>query len=204
MYGYLFDPRSHTVEEMKSQIRMFEEAAPLPMPTFFSLILPLVGTASFWDDFQNCELRPNLRLRDLDGETIAYSQLADSVSAVRRFVKEFSRHPSSLINRRRILIGALKRILISKAFNPVHWYLVWASNFHMFIWSRAYPSSRETYLAGEDVLDAQYFEHPERISHEDWQTYFKPIEVTDARGHLSHWLRPYAPEQTGLPKSRQG
>ena len=196
MYGYLFDPRYHTVEQMKSQVKMFEDAAPFPMPTFFSLILPLVGTASFWSDFRNGELRPNLRLRDLDGETVAYSRLADSVPAVCRFVEAFSRRPSLLINRRRILIGTLKRIWNSTTFSPVHWYLIWAANFHTFIWSHAYPSSRETYLAGEDVLDAQYFEHPEGISREDWQTYFKPIEVTDGQGHLSDWLRPYAPRQT--------
>ncbi len=196
MYGYLFDPRFHAVEQMKAGVKMFEEAAPFPMPTFFSLILPLVGTGTFWSDFQNGELRPNLRLRDLDGETIAYSRLADSVPAVCRFVEAFSRRPSSLVNRRRVLIGTLKRIWNSRSFDLVQWYLIGAANFHTFIWSHAYPSSRETYLAGEDVLDAQYFEHPEDISHEDWQKYFKPIELTDGQGRLSDWLRPYAPQET--------
>jgi hopanoid C-2 methylase len=195
MYGYLFDPRSHTVDEMKSQIALFEKAAPLPLPTFFSLILPLVGTASFWTDFRRGELLSNLRLRDLDGETIAYSRLADSVSAVRGFVEAFSRHPSSLVSRRRVLLGTLKRIWNSNGFNPVQWYLIWATNFHTFVWARSYPSSRQTYLAGEDILDPQYSEHPRGISAEDWQLYFEPIQLTDDAGRLSDWLQPYVPNR---------
>jgi len=195
LYGCLFDPRCHTVDEMKSQIRMFEDAAPLPMPTFFSLILPLAGTASFWTDFRNGELLPNLRLRDLDGETIAYSRLADSMVAVRKFVEAISRRPSSLVNRRRVFVGTLKRIWNSATLNPVLWYLIWAANFHTFIWAQSYPSSRRTYQAGEDLLDPQYCEHPEEISHEDWQLYFEPIRLTDEQGRLADWLYPYQPKQ---------
>jgi hopanoid C-2 methylase len=199
MYGYLLDPRSHTVAEMKSEIARLEAAAPLPLPTFFSLILPLVGTASFWADFQNGELLPNLRLRDLDGETIAYSRLADSVAAVSRFVEAFTRRPSSLVNRRRVIVGTLKRIWNSTGFNPVHWYLIWAANFHTFIWARSYPSSRQTYMAGEDLLDPQYFEYPEGISHEDWQMYFEPVRLTDEQGRLADWLHPYALKRIQRP-----
>jgi hopanoid C-2 methylase len=195
LYGYLFDPRSHTVGEMKAQIAKFETAAPLPLPTFFSLILPLAGTMSFWADIHRRELLPNLRLRDLDGETIAFSRLADSVPVVCSFVEAFTRRPASLVSRRRVILGTLKRIWNSNTFNPVQWYLIWATNFRTFIWAQSYPSSRRSYIAGEDMLDPQYFEHPEGISAEDWRMYFEPIQVTDDQGRLSAWLQPYAPEQ---------
>ena len=193
MYGYLFDPRSHAVEQMKAQIATLERAAPLPMPIYFSLFLPLAGTASFWDDVFAGELRPNLRLRDLDGETIAYSRLADEVDDVTKFVEAFNRTPSLLVDRSRVLLGTLKRLWNSATLNPVQWYLVWATNFRMFIWARSYPSERQTYLAGEDILDPQYFEYPEDISDEDRKTYFEPISLTDDQGRLSEWLEPYVP-----------
>lgn len=192
MYGYLFDPRSQTVEQMRAQIAMLERAAPLPMPAYFSVILPLAGTASFWDDIHGGELRANLRLRDLDGETIAYSRLADRVDDVTKFVEAFARAPSSVVSRRRVLLGALKRIWNSVTLNPVQLYLIWATNFRMFIWARSYTSSRQSYLAGEDILDPQYFEYPADISDEDRRTYFEPVSVTDDQGRLSEWLEPYA------------
>jgi len=192
MYGYLFDPRSHAVEQMKAQIAALERAAPLPMPIYFSLFLPLAGTASFWDDVLAGELRPNLRLRDLDGETIAYSRLADNVDDVTKFVEAFNRAPSSLVDRSRVLLGTLKRLWNVATLNPVQWYLVWATNFRMFIWARSYPSPRQSYLAGEDILDPQYFEHPDDISDEDRRTYFEPISLSDDQGRLCEWLEPYA------------
>jgi hypothetical protein len=206
MYGYLFDPRSRKVSEMQAQITTLETAGPLPLPTYFSLILPLVGTASFWADVQNGELLANLRLRDLDGETIAYSRLADSIDAVSHFVEAFTRRPSSLVSPRRVLLGTLRRIWNSATFNPVQLYLIWATNFRTFIWARSYDSARRSYLAGDEMLDPQYFEHPPSISTEDWHTYFEPIQITDDQGGLSEWLKPYAPSQVRrhapLPEGR--
>ncbi|MGA7545968.1 MAG: radical SAM protein [Methyloceanibacter sp.] len=195
LYGYLFDPRSHTVSNMKAQIALFEATRGLPFPTFFSLILPLAGTASFWEDIQNAALAPNLRLRDLDGETIAYSRLADSPNSVASFVEAFTRRPWLLVNRRRVLLSTLRRIWNARTFNLVQWYVIVASNLRAFIWSRGYPSPRRSYLAGEDVLDPQYSEHPKDITTEDWRRYFEPIEITDDRGGLAQWLQPYAPKQ---------
>jgi hypothetical protein len=198
LYGYLFDPRIHTVAEMKAQIALFESASPLPLPIYFSLILPLVGTASFWADVHRRELLPNLRLRDLDGETIAYARLADSVTAMCKFVEDFSRRPWSLVNRRRVLLSTLKRIWNAATLNPVQWYLIWTTNFRTFIWARSYACARRAYLAGEYMLDPQYYEYPDGISPEDWKMYFEPIRITDDRGFLCEWLEPYAPNQLHL------
>jgi radical SAM superfamily enzyme YgiQ (UPF0313 family) len=193
-YGYLFDPRYHTVAQMRAQIAFFA-AAGLPLPTFYSLILPLAGTASFWEDVANGDLRPNLRLRDLDGETIAYTRLADDEADVREFVEAFSRSPWTLVSRRQALFSTLRRICNARSLNPVQWYVIGASNFRTFLWSRGYPSPRRSYSAGEDVLDPQYSEYPKDISPEDWKKYFEPVQLIDEHGRLAAWLRPYVPKQ---------
>jgi radical SAM superfamily enzyme YgiQ (UPF0313 family) len=193
-YGYLFDPRYHTVAQMRAQIAFFA-AAGLPLPTFYSLILPLAGTASFWEDVKNGDLCPNLRLRDLDGETIAYARLADDEADVRNFVEAFSRRPWTLVSQRQALLSTLRRIANARTLNPVQWYVIGASNFRTFLWSRGYPSSRRSYSAGENVLDPQYSEYPADIAPEDWKKYFEPIRLTDERGQLAGWLEPYAPKQ---------
>jgi radical SAM superfamily enzyme YgiQ (UPF0313 family) len=193
-YGYLFDPRYHTVAQMREQIAFFA-AAGLPLPTFYSLILPLAGTASFWEDVENGDLSPNLRLRDLDGETIAYARLADKEADVRDFVEAFSRSPWTLVSRRQALLSTLRRILNARSLNPVQWYVIGASNFRTFLWSKGYPSPRRSYSAGEDVLDPQYSEYPKDISPEDWKKYFEPIQLIDEHGQLADWLKPYVPKQ---------
>jgi radical SAM superfamily enzyme YgiQ (UPF0313 family) len=193
-YGYLFDPRYHTVAQMRAQVAFFA-AAGLPLPTFYSLILPLAGTASFWEDVKNGDLGANLRLRDLDGETIAYTRLADTQANVREFVEAFSRRPWTLISRWQALLSTLRRIANARTLNPVQWYVIGASNIRTFVWSRGYPSPRRSYSAGEDVLDPQYSEYPADMSPEDRKKYFEPIQLIDERGRLADWLKPYAPTQ---------
>src|ERR1700730_764698 len=69
-YGYLYDPRHQQASDMERQIRAIAENPLIPMPVYMSVIAPLAGTESFWDDLNSGRLAPNLRLRDLDGETI--------------------------------------------------------------------------------------------------------------------------------------
>jgi hypothetical protein len=43
-YGYLFDPRLQTVQQMEGQIRMIGRDPALPMPVYLSVVAPLAGT----------------------------------------------------------------------------------------------------------------------------------------------------------------
>src|SRR4029077_5257253 len=69
-YGYLFDYRHQTAAEMERQILSIARNPQMPVPVYLSVMAPLAGTATFWDDLRRGHLAPNLRLRDLDGETI--------------------------------------------------------------------------------------------------------------------------------------
>jgi hypothetical protein len=190
-YGYLFDPRNQTVAAMEAQIAALVRARLIPMPLYFSLIIPLAGTAAFWDDVENEQLAPNLRLRDLDGETIAFAHLADPPEQVADFVEKLIRRPWAVISPWAVLAATLRRIRNSRRLSPIHWYMIAASNLRIFGWARAYPSARRTYMAGEDALDPQYHEHADDICEQDWQRYFAPIRLTDATGQAAGWLEPY-------------
>jgi radical SAM superfamily enzyme YgiQ (UPF0313 family) len=190
-YGYLFDPRYQTIAEMEAQLQMIARIDAMSMPVYLSLVAPLAGTALFWDELIAGRLAPNLRLRDLDGETIAYSTLADSEAEVSKFVDRVFRRPWEIIGRRAIARKIVRRLLTSRTLNPIDWYIRVASSMHCFAWARAYPSRRHTYIAGEDVLDPQYGEYPFEISQEDRSRYFEPIAITDASGAPTEWLRPY-------------
>jgi radical SAM superfamily enzyme YgiQ (UPF0313 family) len=190
-YGYLFDPRHQKASDMEQQIRTIAENPLIPMPVYMSVVAPLAGTESFWDDLDSGRLAPNLRLRDLDGETVAYSQLADNADAIVTFVEKIFRRPWTVVGRLGILFKTLRRLVRSGTLNPVRWYFMSVANLHCFVWSRGTPSQPRSYLAGSDTLDPQYFERPADLSDQDRATYFDPIYLTDAAGRPSDWLRPY-------------
>jgi hypothetical protein len=159
------------------------------MPIYLSLVAPLTGTEVFWEDLREGRLAPNLRLRDLDGETIAYAALADTPENLSAFVDRLFRRPWEIVSRRAVLRKVLRRIAAARTLNPVYWYVLAASSLHCFVWARAYPSRRKSYMAGEDVLDPQYEECPDEVASEDRERYFEPVALTDAEGKPVPWLR---------------
>ena len=190
-YGYLFDPRHQTASDMERQICAIAENPVIPMPIYMSVVAPLAGTETFWDDLNSGRLAPNLRLRDLDGETIAYSQLADKPDAVAGFVERIFRRPWTVVGRAGVLLKTVRRLARSGTLNPVRWYFMAVGTLHCFIWSSETPSQPRSYLAGTDTLDPQYFERPADLSEEDRVTYFEPIYLTDGHGGPADWLKPY-------------
>ena len=67
-YGYLFDHIHQSAEAMARQIQFVAREPRLPMPVYLSVVAPLAGTQSFWEELEAGNLAANLRLRDLDGE----------------------------------------------------------------------------------------------------------------------------------------
>jgi hypothetical protein len=183
-YGYLFDPRFQTVEQMTAQLKIIAATDALSMPVFLSLVSPLIGTEAFWADLTGGRLASNLRLRDLDGETIAYSKLADTQTRLSAFVRQMFQAPEKIVGRGKLVRKVIRRVLRSNSLNPVDWYIRAACSLHFF----SYPSRRRTYLAGEGVLDPQYDEHPPDLSERDHARYFEPITVTNAVGEPAKWL----------------
>jgi hypothetical protein len=193
LYGYLFDHRHQTAAEMEQQILAIAANPLMPMPVYLSVVAPLAGTASFWDDLRNGQLAPNLLLRDLDGETICHSRLADKREAIVDFIERMFRRPWTVVARFQILKKTLRRIIRARSLDPMRWYIIASANFHCFIWSSETPSQQRTYVAGDDTLDPQYFERPDDLSDADHSRYFEPVRLTDASGQAEEWLQPYIP-----------
>ena len=208
-YGYLFDYRHQTAAEMERQIMVLARHPTMPMPVYMSVVAPLAGTECFWDDLRRSELAPNLRLRDLDGETICHTRLADRREAIVAFIEKMFRRPSDVVGRIAIILKTLRRIVRARSLNPWRWYVIASANFHCFIWSRTTRSAARTYVAGTDTLDPQYFERPADLSEEDRLRYFEPVKLTDERGEPADWLKRYqrasaAPAFRPLPHPVRG
>ena len=193
LYGYLFDHRNQTAAEMERQIQAIAHNPLMPMPVYLSVVAPLAGTASFWDDLHGGHLAPNVLLRDLDGETICHTNLADRREVLVEFIERMFRRPWTVVARFNILKKTVRRIVHARTLNPIRWYIIASANFHCFIWSSETPSQTRTYVAGDDTLDPQYFEYPDDLSAADRARYFEPIRLTDATGRAAEWLQPYIP-----------
>src|SRR5438552_4719253 len=185
---------------MEEQVRMIGRHPALPMPVYLSVVAPLGGTEGFWADLASGQLRPNLRLRDLDGETIAYSNLVDNTEAIVSFLEKLFRRPWTIVSRFSIFIKTMRRIIRSGTYDPIHWYIIAAANLHCFVWSSTSPAQARTYLAGSELLDPQYEEFPPDISEEDYRRYFEPIALTDETGGPADWLKPYVPQLGRKPQ----
>jgi hypothetical protein len=192
-YGYLFDPRQQSAREMGDQIRFVAREPRLPMPVYLSVVAPLAGTESFWEELAAGNLAANLRLRDLDGESLCHANLADEPDSVVGFIENLFRRPWVIVGRWGILLKTVRRIARSGSWDPIRWYVIAAANLHCFVWSRTSPSMGRTYRAGDNALDPQYLERPADISREDLERYFEPIALTDEQGRPADWLKPYLP-----------
>src|SRR5216684_1695946 len=192
-YGYLFDPRQQSAQAMAEQVRFIAREPRLPMPVYLSVVAPLAGTESFWEELEAGNLAANLRLRDLDGESLCHANLADDPVRIVQFIENLFRRPWVIAGRWGILFKTLRRIARSGSWDPIRWYVIAAANLHCFVWSKTSPAMGRTYRAGDNALDPQYFERPADISAEDLKRYFEPIALTDKHGQPSGWLERYIP-----------
>lgn len=86
-YGVIFDPAAQTIAEMNRQIDFLIDHHRIPLPSFFSLTIPLLGTPFFHETVAAGGFLPNVKLRDMDGCTLVtrpLDPLQDAAHFVRR------------------------------------------------------------------------------------------------------------------------
>ncbi len=197
-YGYLFDPRMSTIEQMERELRAVMNSDLLHHPYFLAFVAPLAGTKLFWDAARGGELLPNLRLRDLDGRCIAYRNTLDGAEALAGFARRIFGTPEVYMSRWNVIRRFVGHALRHGWRRPASLYLFVDNRSRLKRLGRKHAKDRpRTYLGGTDILDPQYEDYPPDISDADRRMYFEPLLVTDAAGALASWLRPYAPK----PKS---
>lgn len=194
-YGYLLDPRITSVAEMKKEIKTILESDVIISPPYFGFILPLLGTNLFWESVKNKELLPNLRVRDLEGNTIVWNKSIDDIKELSDFARTLYRKTHLIYNKMKLAKKTMKSI-VNFGFNPLSSYLIYRNNFRVFHETQHTQIVDRNYTGGEDLLDPSYYEYPENITLEDKEKYFDPIMITDEKGNLSQWLKDYIPKSS--------
>jgi hypothetical protein len=191
-FGYLFDPKISSISEMKEQFRKITENETLLFPCFFSFVSPLLGTKVFRESVAKGELLPNLRLRDLDGCTIAFRNVKDDFSSLTEFADVVFNNLGSLVSRSYMIKKTFRYMWRYKVRWLAKLYAVYKNNIRPFsIYNPTKDYKGRTYIGGTDILDPQYYMYPSDISREDHDKYFSPIMATDSRGNPAPWLKKY-------------
>ena len=104
-YGYLFDPRHQKAADMeRPDLRDCGKPVDTDADLHERRRAACRAPRPFGTIWSRAASRPNLRLRDLDGETIAYSQLGDRPEAIVDFVERMFRRPWTVVGRAGIIL----------------------------------------------------------------------------------------------------
>ena len=200
VYPMLLDPRTASLPATQRDLRTTVADGRLPPPAFISFVSPLAGTAFFWECADADQLKPNLRMRELDGETIAFSRTAAPEAEMVALARLAFTNTGRMVSRRRVLTNVVKRMWRARQRNPAYWALALAASWRVMHKSADYHAKAErNYLGGIEKLDAQYDDAPADIDAADRARYFAPVLLTDDHGRVADWLEAYRPVTTRPP-----
>ncbi|MCH7693016.1 MAG: radical SAM protein [Proteobacteria bacterium] len=82
LYGVIFDLSSRRLSECREEIAFITGTPEIPLPSFVTQAIPLLGTPYFHECLEKGLLLPNTKLRDMDGTTLVQRPL-DPIDEVR-------------------------------------------------------------------------------------------------------------------------
>jgi hypothetical protein len=187
-YGMVLDPGERRVRDLQEEIDFIVDNPRLALPSFISLVIPLLGTPLFRQRLAEGAFLPNLKLRSMDGRSLLCHPL-DSLDAATAFV---ARLDSGLIS---------KRKLAAHAWHFYRHYRGRLKGWSMAsilstYWAMAYPglgtNGRERAAQGKDTKRSHLGSTEPLGSHyrpvipvpECYRAHFEPLFITDPNGEL--------------------
>ncbi|CAA0104839.1 Hopanoid C-2 methylase [BD1-7 clade bacterium] len=204
-YGYMLDVVNSSVEDLKDEIDYMLDNHDIPLPSYFSLPIPMLGTPFFYEQLENDKILPNVRLCDLDDTTLSLRPKSSIEETLKftRYIEGLSGDKSRVFmhsvkhtyRRRRSL--RLRQHLVATV--PA---LLLTAQQSLVKRKGGAASQQRTHLAGTDLLHESY--KPEMTVDSRYQAYFEPTYLTDANGDITEDLAPdlvkEAPIAVGLDR----
>jgi radical SAM superfamily enzyme YgiQ (UPF0313 family) len=192
-YGLIFDITTRCVEELQRELDFITSTPEIPLPSFITLAIPLLGTPYFKQALEKGSILPNTKLRDMDGTTLL-QQPIDAPCKVVQFVADLQRlwgyrqrvakHSIEFLKRYRMKLNA-EQLSIAVGQGVLLCAPRLSTSFSSGDWLKR--CKRRTYVSTTEPLDEVYkpaFRVESRFEH-----YFKPTMVTDFAGQLHEDLR---------------
>jgi radical SAM superfamily enzyme YgiQ (UPF0313 family) len=195
-YGMLVDVSTRSLKDIKQELEFLLDTPQITLPAFITTAIPLLGTPFFFDCFRQKRFLPNVKLRDLDGKTLALKSV-DPLPKVVQFIKDIqclAGYRSRILRHQKEFFRIYRKRLPPEAmFTEIYNSLLLATpnlataptDIGRVLMSRF--KYQRTYLSTTEALDPAYT--PAFQVDACYESYFKPTMLTDSRGNLAEALQ---------------
>jgi hypothetical protein len=187
LYGLMPDPTRRTLSSIRNEFEFILNHDEIPLPSYITLPIPLLGTPLFFQYLSNGEILPGTRIRDLDGTTLSLRPLEplEAFSAFWPDLLRWSGCKSEMLSRtRRFLRRYREKIDGFEKFVSI-------GNVATLMLPK-YRNKRRTFISSTECLDPQY-EPAFRVSSR-YESYFKAVVLVDKTGNLNPQLEELSPQ----------
>ncbi len=190
IYGIMFDVTKRRITDLRQELELILDRPEIPLPSFFSIATPILGTPFFKDCLENDLILPMTKMRDLDTTTLTLRPIDDFNAAV-KFVYDIQTLRGYKGKVLRHSLGYLKKYRSTLSFEEMLLSLVNAAILTMQIYpdksmnlNSIRPRNRKrTHVSTTEPLDEVY--RPAFRVDSRFESYFRPTMVTDEEGNLS-------------------
>jgi radical SAM superfamily enzyme YgiQ (UPF0313 family) len=190
LYGIILDFATRTLEEIDAELDYIVGNTDIPMPNYFTPVIPLLGTPYFHDCVKRGLLLPDAKLRDFDTTTLVHRPRdpLPRVAACLRDLPALRRYRSRIPGR---MLRFLRKYHRRLELDPIRMMLggalmVCAPRLNAGLGLRRSGASR-TYVTTTEPLDPVYT--PAFPVDPRFADHFRPTMITDASGALNPELR---------------
>lgn len=193
LYGIIFDVTSRPVSYLREELEFILDTPDIPLPSYFSIIAPILGTPFFYDCLDKNLFLPKTKLRDLDSTTLSLKPM-DPIDEVATFISDIQ------------TLRGYKRQVLQHSYGFFRKYRAVLSPFQMAValsngaitalqltpdrWFRLNPfhtrNRSRTHVSTTEPLDQAY--RPIFRVDSQYEGYFKPTFLTDEAGYLTEDL----------------
>lgn len=189
-YGVILDFATRTLAELRTEMDFIVGNPDLPLPNYFSAVIPLLQTPYFHQCLRDGLLLPSTKLRDMDTTTLTVRP-RDPIEEVRAFLRDLPtlrRYRHRIPGRTLAFLRRYKRHLswLQVGITLSGPAMLCTPSFSSGVpWRRA--ARWRTHLTTTEPLDALYT--PAFRVDGRYEGHFRPTMVTDADGALNEALR---------------
>jgi hypothetical protein len=108
LYGVIMDVINRRLSDLRAELEFITSTPDIPLPSFLTLPIPLLGTPYFHECLAKNLLLPNTKLRDMDGTTLTLKPL-DPIDEVIDFIRRMVRLRGYRANLLRHSLGFSRR-----------------------------------------------------------------------------------------------
>jgi hypothetical protein len=189
-YGVILEFTTRTLAELRAEMDFIVGNTEIPLPNYFSSVIPLLQTPYFHQCLRRGLLLPSTKLRDMDTTTLTVRPL-DPVDEVTAFLRDL---PTLRRYRHRVpwrTVAFLRRYKRYLSWLQVGISLSGPAMLCTPSFSSGVPlrraARRRTHLTTTEPLDSLYT--PAFHMDSRYQLHFQPTMVTDANGALNEALQ---------------